>query len=129
MRQLPTLFNQFQFFSFLWLCILITDLHCIWKKRAVRGEFPCTALLYNYNSRFGLGSQWGYRDLMVFFESYQIICSLPNNQFLTLFLTLLLSVRKHSALHRSSDWEGRLRKRFNQIPIIIGVLFPTQDNQ
>lgn len=34
--------------------------HCIWKKRAVREEFPCTALMYNYNSRVGRGSQWGF---------------------------------------------------------------------
>ena len=64
----------------------------------------------------------------MFFENCQIIDPSSNQQFLTLFLILLLSVRKYGALHRSSDWMGRLRKRFNRIPIIIKLLFPTQNH-
>lgn len=28
----------------------LIDKHRSWKKQTVRGEFPCTTLLYNYNS-------------------------------------------------------------------------------
>lgn len=46
----------------------VSDQHSIWKKRAVRGHFPCTAFLYIYNSRFELGSQWVWVDFVVLFR-------------------------------------------------------------